>query len=98
MGASWRSPTERETDQIAEVVREIRGRVPIQSCACLGLLNEAKAKTLQQAGVERVNHNLNTSRRHHPNVCTTHTYDDRVETVKIVREAGMSTCCGGIMG
>lgn len=98
MVASGRSPTERETDQIAEVVREIRGRVPIQICACLGLLNEAKAKTLQQAGVERVNHNLNTSRRHHPNVCTTHTYDDRVETVKIVREAGMSTCCGGIMG
>jgi biotin synthase len=98
MVASGRGPTERETDQIAEVVREIKSRVPIRICACLGLLTEPKARTLKQAGVERVNHNLNTSRRHHPNICTTHTYEDRVETVKIVRQAGMSTCCGGIMG
>jgi biotin synthase len=98
MVASGRAPTERETDRVAEVVHEIKREVPINICACLGLLNEAKAKTLKQAGVERVNHNLNTSRRHHANICTTHTYEDRVRTVNAVREAGLSTCCGGIMG
>jgi biotin synthase len=98
MVASGRSPTERETDRIAESVEEIKSRVPIRICACVGLLDAPKATILRQAGVERVNHNLNTSRRHHPNICTTHTYEDRIDTVKTVREAGMSTCCGGIMG
>lgn len=98
MVASGRAPTERETDRVAEVVREIKREVPINICACLGLLSESKAKTLKQAGVERVNHNLNTSRRHHADICTTHTYEDRVRTVNAVREAGLSTCCGGIMG
>ncbi|MGH7843936.1 MAG: biotin synthase BioB [Candidatus Binatia bacterium] len=98
MVASGRGPTDRETDQVAAVVQEIKRQVPINICACLGLLNESKAKVLKQAGVERVNHNLNTSRRYHPKICTTHTYDDRVATVNTVREAGMSTCCGGIMG
>jgi biotin synthase len=98
MVASGRGPTSRETDHVASVVQEIKRQVPINICACLGLLNEEKAKVLRQAGVERVNHNLNTSRRHHPKICTTHTYDDRVATVNVVREAGMSTCCGGIMG
>lgn len=98
MVASGRGPTERETDKVAEVVHRIKSEVPINICACLGLLNESKAKTLKQAGVERVNHNLNTSRNHHPKICTTHTYDDRVATVNTVRQSGMSTCCGGIMG
>ena len=98
MVASGRGPTDRETDQVAAVVQEIKRQVPINICACLGILNESKAKVLKQAGVERVNHNLNTSRNHHSKICTTHTYDDRVATVNTVRESGMSTCCGGIMG
>ncbi|HWP60752.1 MAG TPA: biotin synthase BioB [Candidatus Acidoferrales bacterium] len=98
MVASGRGPTDRETERVAAVVEEIKRQVPIHVCACLGLLDQSKAKILKQAGVERVNHNLNTSRNHHPKICTTHTYDDRVATVRIVREAGMSTCCGGIMG
>jgi biotin synthase len=98
MVASGRGPTDRETDQVAAVVQEIKRQVPINICACLGILNEPKAKVLKQAGVERVNHNLNTSRNHHSKICTTHTYDDRVATVNTVRESGMSTCCGGIMG
>ena len=95
---SGRGPTQRETDEMAEVVREIKSRVPINICCCLGLLSEAKAKILKQAGVERVNHNLNTSKRHYSKICTTHTYDDRVETVRSVKSAGLSSCCGGIVG
>lgn len=95
---SGRSPTEREVDQVAEVVREIKKAVDINICCCLGLLTEEKALKLKEAGVERVNHNLNTSRRFYPQICSTHTYDDRVETVQNVRKAGISTCCGGIIG
>jgi biotin synthase len=98
MVASGRSPTPKEVDYVARAATEIRRQVPISLCACLGLLNEEKARTLKQAGVERVNHNLNTSRRYHSNVCTTHTYDDRVSTVQAVRAAGLSSCCGGIVG
>ena len=95
---SGRGPTRREIEELAEVVREIKDNVPINICCSLGLMNEDKAKILKEAGVERVNHNLNTSRRHHPNICTTHTYDDRVETLKNVKSAGLSRCCGGILG
>lgn len=95
---SGRGPTQREIEEMAEVVREIRRNVPINICCSLGIMNEAKARILKEAGVERVNHNLNTSRRHYPKICTTHTYEDRVETVKNVRSAGLSPCCGGIVG
>ncbi|TAJ90797.1 biotin synthase BioB [bacterium] len=95
---SGRGPTQREIEEIAEVVQEIKSNVPINICCSLGIMDEAKARILKEAGVERVNHNLNTSRRYHPNICTTHTYEDRLGTVKNVRSAGLSSCCGGIMG
>lgn len=95
---SGRGPTQKELEEMAEVVREIKDNVPINICCSLGLMDKPKAKILKQAGVERVNHNLNTSRRHHPNICTTHTYEDRVGTVNNVKAAGLSSCCGGIMG
>ena len=95
---SGRGPTPREIEEMAEVVCEIKGSVPINICCSLGLLSEAKAKILKEAGVERVNHNLNTSRRYHPQICSTHTYEDRVETVEHVKAAGLSPCCGGIIG
>jgi biotin synthase len=95
---SGRGPTQREIEEMAEVVCEIKSRVSINICCSLGIMNEGKAKILKEAGVERVNHNLNTSRRYYPKICTTHTYDDRVETVKNVRSAGLSPCCGGIIG
>ncbi|MFQ5851611.1 MAG: biotin synthase BioB [Candidatus Binatia bacterium] len=95
---SGRGPTQRETEEMAEVVREIKENVPISICCSLGLLTETKAKVLKEAGVERVNHNLNTSRRHHSNICTTHTYEDRVKTVEHVKAVGLSPCCGGIIG
>jgi len=95
---SGRGPTEREVDQVAGVVREIKKAVDINICCCLGLLTEGKARKLKEAGVERVNHNLNTSRRYYPQICSTHPYDARVETVQNVKKAGLSPCCGGIIG
>jgi biotin synthase len=96
--ASGRGPTPREVDDIAETVRQIKDEVPINICCCLGLMTEAKAKVLHDAGVERFNHNLNTSRGYYPKICGTHTYDDRVETLKNVKAAGLSLCSGGIVG
>ncbi|HKA31642.1 MAG TPA: biotin synthase BioB [Candidatus Binatia bacterium] len=95
---SGRGPTAKEIQDICGVVREIKSRVDINICCSLGLMDEEKIETLKEAGVERINHNLNTSERHHPNICTTHTYADRVETVSNVKSVGLSSCCGGIVG
>jgi biotin synthase len=95
---SGRGPTNKEIDQITEAVREIREKVGINICCSLGLMNEEKALNLKKAGVGRVNHNLNTSRKHHPEIVTTHTYDDRVATIGNVKHAGIGTCSGGIIG
>ncbi len=95
---SGRGPTDRDIETLAAIVRDIRQAVEINICCSLGLMPEGQARTLKGAGVERVNHNLNTSRRFHPAICSTHTYDDRVRTVENVRRAGLSTCCGGIVG
>ncbi len=95
---SGRGPTLKETQRMADAVSEIKRRVPINICACMGLLTESKARILKDAGVERINHNLNTSSRYHPEVVSTHTYEDRVATLESVKAAGLSTCCGGIVG
>ncbi|HEY7165316.1 MAG TPA: biotin synthase BioB [Candidatus Binatia bacterium] len=95
---SGRGPTPKEIEQIADVVREIKTTIDINICCSLGLMDESKIQSLKDAGVERINHNLNTSERHHPNICTTHTYQDRVDTVTNVKSAGLSSCCGGIIG
>ena len=95
---SGRGPTDKEIREIAGVVREIKSQVSINICCSLGLMDEDKVQALKEAGVERINHNLNTSERHHPNICTTHTYRDRVATVNSVKSVGLSSCCGGIVG
>ena len=95
---SGRGPTNREIDQIAEAVREIREKTGMNICCSLGLMNEEKIQRLKAVGVGRVNHNLNTSRSHHPEIVTTHTYDDRVATIENVKHAGVGTCSGGIIG
>ena len=95
---SGRGPTERELDQVVAAVEAIRAEVSINICCCLGLLTDDQARRLKAAGVERVNHNLNTSRRFYPRICHTHSYDDRVRTLEAVRQAGISTCSGGIVG
>jgi biotin synthase len=95
---SGRGPTDKEIRAITEVVREIKKQVKINICCSLGLMDEDKLQALKEAGVERINHNLNTSERYHSNICTTHTYRDRVDTVNNVKSVGLSSCCGGIMG
>lgn len=95
---SGRGPTNKEIREIAEVVREIKSQVDINICCSLGLMTQEKARALKEAGVERINHNLNTSRQYHPKIVTTHSYDDRLETLESVKSAGVSTCSGGIIG
>lgn len=95
---SGRGPTNKEIEEIAAAVREIREKVGINICCSLGLMSEEKALALREAGVGRINHNLNTSRDYHSNIVTTHTFDDRVATVQNVKAAGIGTCSGGIIG
>ncbi|WP_201783758.1 biotin synthase BioB [Brevibacillus choshinensis] len=96
--ASGRGPTEKELGQVIDAVKEIRETMPLKICACLGILSEEQASRLQTAGVHRYNHNLNTSRSHYGEITTTHSYDQRVETVDTVKRAGMSPCSGVIIG
>ena len=95
---SGRGATDREVETVADIVREVKRTVDIDICCCMGLLDETQARTLKAAGVDRINHNLNTSARHHPRICSTHTYTDRLKTLKAVKAAGLETCCGGIIG
>ncbi|MGH7828175.1 MAG: biotin synthase BioB [Candidatus Binatia bacterium] len=95
---SGRGPTNKEIQAIAEAVKEIREKVGINICCSLGLMSEDKIRALKEAGVGRINHNLNTSRQHHPEIVTTHTFDDRVATIENVKHAGVGTCSGGIIG
>ena len=93
-----RGPSEQDLDTVCEAVRRIKAEVPIRVCASLGLLDEAKARRLKEAGVDRFNHNLESSERFFPEVCSTHTWRDRLETLRIAKDAGMELCCGGIVG
>jgi biotin synthase len=95
---SGRSPSEKVLSQVLEAVREVKAKHDLKICACLGLLDAEQTRRLAEAGVDRVNHNLNTSADNHENICTTHTFADRVETVKNVQAAGITTCSGGILG
>jgi biotin synthase len=96
--ASGRGPTDREVDHVAGVVRQIKEQYGLHICCCLGLLKPEQAVKLKEAGVDRVNHNLNTSERFHDEICTTHTFKDRLETLDICRNAGLELCAGMIVG
>ncbi|NND97174.1 MAG: biotin synthase BioB [Pirellulaceae bacterium] len=95
---SARGPNEREMSAVEQIVPEIKSQYGLDICACLGLLSREQADRLKACGVDRVNHNLNTSEEYYADICTTHTYADRVETLKHVRDAGMEMCSGGIIG
>ncbi len=95
---SARGPNEREMNAITTIVPEIKQKYGLHVCACLGLLTPEQAQRLKACGVDRVNHNLNTSEEFYPDICTTHTYADRVNTLRAVRDAGMELCSGGIIG
>ncbi|MFW5438285.1 biotin synthase BioB [Paenibacillus apiarius] len=96
--ASGRGPTPRELDQVVAAVEEIKSTLPMKICACLGILSQEQANRLKQAGVDRYNHNLNTSKDHYSHITSTHTYADRIHTVETAKHAGMSPCSGVIMG
>jgi biotin synthase len=95
---SGRSPDDRELETIARIVPQIKARHDLRICVSPGLLDLDQAARLKDCGVDRVNHNLNTSRRFYPQICTTHTYQDRLNTLQAVRAAGMEICSGGIVG
>jgi len=95
---SGRSPLDREIEEISKAVREIKSELPIQVCCSLGLLTEPQAKSLKAAGVDRINHNLNTSEAYHASICTTRTFQDRLTTLNNAKAAGLELCSGGIVG
>jgi biotin synthase len=98
MVTATRGPSQRDLDTICEAATRIKAEMDIELCASLGLLTEAKAQRLAASGVDRFNHNLETSERHYDKIVSTHSWRDRVETVRIAQRAGMDTCCGGIVG
>ncbi len=96
--ASGRRPSARELAEVTAAVRQIKQELAMKVCACLGLLTDEEAERLKEAGVDRYNHNVNTSGGHHAAITTTHTYEDRVATVEAVKRAGISPCSGFIAG
>jgi biotin synthase len=98
MVTATRGPSQRDLDTICEAATRIKAELDIELCASLGILTAAKAQRLAESGVDRFNHNLETSERHYGAIVSTHTWRDRVETVQLAKAAGMDTCCGGIVG
>jgi len=97
--ASGRGPVNRELEIVIDSVKEIKSKhQQVTVCACLGLLKPEQASRLKEAGVDRYNHNINTSATHHESITTSHTFDDRVNTVDVVKQSGISPCSGVIIG
>ena len=96
--AAGRGPSERQIGELAEAVRGIKAQIPVQICVSVGLLDEPKARALKEAGVDRLNHNLNTSEAHYGEICSTHDYADRMRTLDAGRKAGLELCSGLIVG
>ncbi len=96
--AAWREPSERDFEKVCKIIEEINKKVGIKVDCSLGFLTLDQAKRLKQLEVNRYNHNLETSRSKFPEICTTHTFEDRINTLKIAREAGLQLCTGGIIG
>ena len=97
MGAAWRSPKDRDLDKVVEMVSGVAA-LGLETCATLGMLTPPQAKRLREAGLDYYNHNLDTSEAFYGEVITTRTYQDRLDTLAAVREAGIRVCCGGILG
>lgn len=98
LGASWREVRDSpQFDRVLEMVKEINA-MGAEVCCTLGMLNDAQAQKLKEAGLYAYNHNLDTSREYYPSIITTRTYDDRLQTLDAVERAGISVCCGGILG
>lgn len=97
MGAAWRSPKGRDMEKVTTMIREVKA-MGLETCATLGMLTPEQALELAHAGLDYYNHNLDTSEEFYGEIITTRTYQDRLDTLANVRDAGMKTCCGGIMG
>lgn len=97
MGAAWRNPHDRDMPYVLELVQGVKA-MGLETCMTLGMLTANQAERLGEAGLDYYNHNLDTSREHYPNVITTRTYDDRLNTLEHVRASGMKVCSGGILG
>ena len=95
---SARGPNERELQAVEELIPEIKRQYGLKICTSLGLLTPEQADRLKACGVDRVNHNVNTSPEYYAQICSTHTYQDRLATLRVVRQAGMEICSGGIIG
>jgi len=96
--ASGRAPSPQDLDALVAIVPRIKAAFGLKVCVSAGLLTAEQAARLKSCGVDRINHNLNTSRRFYPMICTTHTYQQRLDTLRAVRDAGLEICCGGIVG
>ena len=97
MGAAWRNPHERDMPYVLDMVREVKA-LGLETCMTLGMLNASQAERLKGAGLDYYNHNLDTSREYYPNVISTRSFDDRLDTLSHVREAGLKVCSSGIVG
>lgn len=95
---SGKTPDESDFDTILKMIEEVNKIDGLKSCASIGILNEEQAKKLSEIGLKRFHHNINTSRSYYPSVCTTHSFDDRLNTCKLVKKYGMELCCGVILG
>ncbi len=97
MGAAWRSPKDRDIEKVSEMIEGVKA-LGLETCATLGMLTTPQAERLKNCGLDYYNHNLDTSEEYYGNIITTRTYQDRLDTLANVREAGMNVCCGGIVG
>jgi biotin synthase len=97
MGAAWRSPKQRDLDKVAAMVRGVR-ELGLETCVTLGMLSGTQARQLKDAGLDYYNHNLDTSEEYYGEIISTRSYQDRLDTLGAVRQAGLNVCCGGIIG
>ena len=95
---SGRGPSPRRVSHLAELIHTVKARYPLEVCLSAGLIDLASARVLKAAGLDRLNHNLNTSETHYPNICSTHTYQDRMETLQAAQTVGLACCSGVIVG
>jgi biotin synthase len=97
MGAAWRNPHERDMPYVLEMVKEVKA-LGLETCMTLGMLNASQAERLKDAGLDYYNHNLDTSREYYSHIISTRSFDDRLNTLDHVRQAGLKVCSGGIVG
>ncbi|MEI6354220.1 MAG: biotin synthase BioB [Methylococcus sp.] len=97
MGAAWRSPSDRDIDRVCEMIEEVKA-LGLETCVTLGMLTDQQTHQLKESGLDYYNHNLDTSEAYYSEIISTRTYQDRLETLERVRDAGLNVCCGGIVG